>query len=183
MALTKEKLINRLQIQVGLSKQESRAVVERVLDIIKDTLSGGEDLLISGFGKFSVRQKNARRGRNPQTKENLILRARKVVVFKTSGVLEHWNDGVMEKTHLTAKAACHDHQYKHPTAVCHFFRVDRGLRLVIKLKVPVRLSSNASSHATTTCLVPLPQCYALFPGPSQNRTSGFPIHPAPRSAL
>jgi integration host factor subunit alpha len=93
MALTKEKLINRLQVQVGLSKQESRAVVERVLGIIKDTLSAGEDLLVSGFGKFSVRRKNARRGRNPQTKENLILRARKVVVFKTSGVLRHRING------------------------------------------------------------------------------------------
>jgi len=93
MALTKEKLINRLQVQAGLTKQESRAVVERVLGIIKDTLSSGDDLLISGFGKFSVRQKNARRGRNPQTKENLILRARKVVVFKTSGVLRHRING------------------------------------------------------------------------------------------
>jgi integration host factor subunit alpha len=93
MALTKEKLINRLQVQAGLSKQESRAVVERVLGIIKDTLSSGDDLLVSGFGKFSVRQKNARRGRNPQTKENLILRARKVVVFKTSGVLRHRING------------------------------------------------------------------------------------------
>ncbi len=52
MALTKEKLINRLQVQVGLSKQESRAVVERVLGIVKDTLAAGEDLLVSGFGKF-----------------------------------------------------------------------------------------------------------------------------------
>jgi integration host factor subunit alpha len=93
MALTKEKLISRLQVQVGLSKQESRAVVERVLDILKDTLARGEDLLVSGFGKFSVRQKNARRGRNPQTKANLILRARKVVVFKTSGVLRHRING------------------------------------------------------------------------------------------
>jgi integration host factor subunit alpha len=93
MALTKEKLINRLQVQAGLSKQESRAVVERVLGIIKDTLARGDDLLVSGFGKFSVRQKNARRGRNPQTKENLILRARKVVVFKTSGVLRHRING------------------------------------------------------------------------------------------
>jgi len=89
MALTKEKLISRLQTQVGLSKQESRAVMEEVLKIIKDTLASGEDLLISGFGKFSVRHKNARRGRNPQTKENLILRERKVVVFKTSGVLRN----------------------------------------------------------------------------------------------
>ena len=55
MALTKEKLISRLQTQVGLSKQESRSVVERVLDIMKETLAQGEDLLISGFGKFSVR--------------------------------------------------------------------------------------------------------------------------------
>ena len=93
MALTKEKLISRLQIQVGLSKQESRAVVERVLEIVKDTLAAGEDLPVSGFGKFSVRRKNARRGRNPQTKENLILRARKVVVFKTSGVLRHRING------------------------------------------------------------------------------------------
>jgi integration host factor subunit alpha len=93
MALTKEKLISRLQIQVGLSKQESRAVVERVLGIVKDTLAAGEDLLVSGFGKFSVRRKSARRGRNPQTKENLVLRARKVVVFKTSGVLRHRING------------------------------------------------------------------------------------------
>lgn len=87
MALTKEKLITLLQDQKGLNRQESRQLLERVFKIMKDTLSQGEDLLISGFGKFSVRQKNARRGRNPQTKENLILAARKVLVFKTSGVL------------------------------------------------------------------------------------------------
>jgi integration host factor subunit alpha len=69
MALTKEKLISRLQTQVGLSKQESRSTVERVLDIMKESLAQGEDLLISGFGKFSVRQKNARRGRNPKPRK------------------------------------------------------------------------------------------------------------------
>ena len=68
MALTKEKLISRLQTQAGLSKQESRSVVERVLDIMTETLAQGEDLLISGFGKFSVRQKYARRGRNPRAR-------------------------------------------------------------------------------------------------------------------
>ncbi len=87
MALTKEKLITLLQDQIGLSRQESRQLLERVFKIMKGTLSQGEDLLISGFGKFSVRQKKARRGRNPQTRENLILAARKVLVFKTSGVL------------------------------------------------------------------------------------------------
>ena len=87
MSLTKDKLITSLQTQVGLDKQESRQVVERVLGIMKDTLAEGDDLLISGFGKFSVRQKKARRGRNPQTKEALTLRPRKVLVFKASGVL------------------------------------------------------------------------------------------------
>lgn len=87
MALTKEKLTVLLQDQMDLSKQESRQLLDRLFKIMKDTLSQGEDLLISGFGKFSVRQKKARRGRNPQTKENLILAARKVLVFKTSGVL------------------------------------------------------------------------------------------------
>ena len=61
--------------------------MERLFEIMKDTLANGEDLLISGYGKFSVRQKNARRGRNPQTKEALMLQARKVLVFKASGVL------------------------------------------------------------------------------------------------
>ena len=87
MALTKAKLIILLQTQLGMDRQESRQIVERLLKIMKDTLSQGEDVLISGFGKFSVKQKNARRGRNPQTKKSLILSARKVVVFKTSGVL------------------------------------------------------------------------------------------------
>ncbi len=87
MSLTKDKLITLLQAQVGLDKQESRQIVEGLLGIMKDTLAQGEEVLISGFGKFSVRQKNARQGRNPQTKESLVLTARKVLVFKASGVL------------------------------------------------------------------------------------------------
>jgi integration host factor subunit alpha len=87
MALTKDKLITRLQTQMGISKQESRQIVDRLLEIMKESLVRGEGLLISGFGKFSVRQKNARRGRNPQTKESLMLRPRKVLAFRTSEVL------------------------------------------------------------------------------------------------
>ncbi len=94
MALTKEKLITNLETQLGMSRRESRQVAESLLKIMKDTLSGGEDLLISGFGKFSVRQKRARQGRNPQTKERITLTARKVLVFKASGVLrKRINDG------------------------------------------------------------------------------------------
>jgi integration host factor subunit alpha len=89
MALTKDKLVIRLQTQLGLTKPESRQMVERLFVLMKDTLTDGEDLLVSGFGKFSVRKKNERRGRNPQTKESLILPARKVLVFKASGVLRN----------------------------------------------------------------------------------------------
>jgi len=87
MTLTKEKIIDDIYNQVGLSKNQSRRVVESLLEIIKQTLTKNENLLISGFGKFIVKDKAARKGRNPQTKEDLKLRARKVVVFRTSGVL------------------------------------------------------------------------------------------------
>jgi integration host factor subunit alpha len=87
MALTKDKLITHLQTQMGISRQESRQTMDRLLEIMKDTLARDEELLVSGFGKFSVRQKRERRGRNPQTKESLVLAARKILVFKESGVL------------------------------------------------------------------------------------------------
>ncbi len=87
MTLTKDKITDRVYNQVGLSKGQSRRVVENLLEIIKQTLERGEDLLVSGFGKFVVKNKAARRGRNPQTKEDLRLKARRVVVFRTSGVL------------------------------------------------------------------------------------------------
>jgi integration host factor subunit alpha len=89
VALTKENIINSIYNQVGLSKSQSRIVVERLLEIIKGSLESGEDILVSGFGKFVVKEKSARRGRNPQTTEDLQLRARRVVVFKTSGVLRN----------------------------------------------------------------------------------------------
>jgi integration host factor subunit alpha len=87
MTLTKEKIVDSVYNQVGLSKNQSRRVVESLLKITKQTLIKGENLLVSGFGKFIVKDKAARRGRNPQTKEDLQLRARRVVVFRTSGVL------------------------------------------------------------------------------------------------
>lgn len=89
MSLTKEKIIHNVYNHVGLSKTQSRSVVERLFEITKQTLEKGENLLISGFGKFVVKDKAIRRGRNPQTTEDLQLRARRVVVFKTSGVLRN----------------------------------------------------------------------------------------------
>lgn len=87
MTITREHLIGRLQTELSLSKREAHQVVNRLFTIMSDTLCRGEHLLISGFGKFSVKQKNSRRGRNPQTRQAMILAARKVLVFKSSGVL------------------------------------------------------------------------------------------------
>jgi integration host factor subunit alpha len=87
MTLTKEKIIESIYNQVGLSKNQSRRVVESLLELIKQTLTKRENVLVSGFGKLVVKDKTARRGRNPQTKEDLQLRARRVVVFRISGVL------------------------------------------------------------------------------------------------
>jgi integration host factor subunit alpha len=85
--MTKEKIIDQVYQSTSFSKSKARNVVETILELMKGTLAEGEDILVSGFGKFMVKAKQARRGRNPQTRADLQLRARKVVVFKTSGVL------------------------------------------------------------------------------------------------
>ena len=87
MALTKDKLATHLQTEIGMTKSESLELVENLFELMKSTLESGDDLLISGFGKFYVRQKKERLGRNPQTKEKMTLRERRVLVFKMSGIL------------------------------------------------------------------------------------------------
>ena len=87
MALTRADLIDSIYNQVGISKNKSVQLIESLLETIKRTLENGEDVLISGFGKFSVKEKNERRGRNPQTGEDLMLDSRRVVTFKCSGNL------------------------------------------------------------------------------------------------
>jgi integration host factor subunit alpha len=87
MTLTKENLIQTLYDQSGFSKHQSKAMVETVFELVKKELEAGDDVLISGFGKFSVKKKSPRRGRNPATGEDLTLDARRVVVFRNSTVL------------------------------------------------------------------------------------------------
>ena len=87
MTLNKADLIDSIYNQLDLPKTKSAHVVDSLLEIIKKTLEDGEDVIISGFGKFCVRKKNKRRGRNPQTGEDLMLGERRVVTFKCSGVL------------------------------------------------------------------------------------------------
>ena len=93
MTLVKDNLIQSLYDQCGLSKQTSRTTVETVFELIEKALESGDDVLISGFGKFSARKKAPRRGRNPATGEDLTLDARTVVTFKCSGVLKERVNG------------------------------------------------------------------------------------------
>ena len=87
MVLTKADIVAAIQRQSDCSKHESTAVVENLLAIIKKTLASGEDLMVSGFGRFCVRSKKQRKGRNPATGDDLMLRPRKVVTFRCSGKL------------------------------------------------------------------------------------------------
>jgi integration host factor subunit alpha len=86
--MTKADIAEYLANQNGVTKQESMELVESVLSIIKDTLANGETLKISGFGNFVVKEKADRRGRNPQTGEDITIDARKVLTFKPSGMLK-----------------------------------------------------------------------------------------------
>jgi integration host factor subunit alpha len=96
VALTKADIVNNL---AGIGRgtvfgnQESAHLVESLLEIIKQTLGSGEDVLITGFGKFCVKEKKERRGRNPQTGDDLILRSRRTITFQCSGKLRNKING------------------------------------------------------------------------------------------
>lgn len=87
MTLNKADVVNAIHNQLNLPKYRSVELVESLLGITKKTLQNGEDVLISGFGKFCVKDKDKRRGRNPQTGEDMMLGERRVVVFQCSQIL------------------------------------------------------------------------------------------------
>ena len=93
MALTKDTLIDTIANENGIRKKRSTEIVETLLEIIKSKLASGEDVLISGFGKFCVRKKRKRRGRNPATGEDMMMKARRIVTFKWSGKLRQKING------------------------------------------------------------------------------------------
>ena len=94
MPLTKAGLIDQVHAtNPRMTKIQAREAVETILRIIKSSLEDGEDVLLSGFGKFNVNAKSARKGRNPKTGESLILPARKVATFKPSGILREKVNG------------------------------------------------------------------------------------------
>ncbi len=92
MALTKHDIVRQVQ-EIGYTQEKSIEMVEALLEIIKSGLENGEDVLVSGFGKFTVKDKAPRRGRNPSTGEDLLLDARRVVTFKYSGKLREKING------------------------------------------------------------------------------------------
>jgi integration host factor subunit alpha len=102
--VTKAEIVEQIYEQVGFSKKESAELVEKVFQTIKETLARGEKVKISGFGNFVVRPKNARKGRNPQTGEEILLEARRVLTFKPSLVLKNiLNDEPVSEEELRAE--------------------------------------------------------------------------------
>lgn len=93
IALTKANIIKAVQSEIGFTRHKSTELVESLLETIKSQLESGEDVLVSGFGKFSVQQKRGRKGRNPRTGEDHMITARKVVTFKCSGKLRERING------------------------------------------------------------------------------------------
>ncbi|MBW1841558.1 MAG: integration host factor subunit alpha [Deltaproteobacteria bacterium] len=87
MTLTKAHIRDAIQDQLGLPKNRTAEMLEILLEIVKNNLENGEDLLVSGFGKFCVKHKRERRGRNPATGDDMMLENRRVVTFKCSGKL------------------------------------------------------------------------------------------------
>ena len=87
MSLTKDYVVKALAQENGYPLNQTVELIETLLEIIKSTLESGEDVLVSGFGKFCVKEKHERRGRNPATGESMMMKARRVVTFKCSGQL------------------------------------------------------------------------------------------------
>ena len=88
MAMTKAEIVERIYEKVGFSKKEASEVVEAIFEIVKGRLEKGEKVKISGFGNFVVHQKRPRKGRNPQTGDEIIISGRRVLSFKPSQVLK-----------------------------------------------------------------------------------------------
>jgi integration host factor subunit alpha len=87
MTVTKDHIINSICNQLDLPKKKASEIIEALLELVESTLENGEDVLISGFGKFCVKQKKERKGRNPATGEDLMLGSRRVVTFKCSPII------------------------------------------------------------------------------------------------
>ena len=99
MTMTKADIVERIYDKVGYSKKEATEIVESIFEIVKRRLETGEKVKVSGFGNFVVNEKRPRKGRNPQTGEEIVITGRRVLTFKASQVLKKtMNDGTMSPT-------------------------------------------------------------------------------------
>lgn len=94
MALTKQTIIEKISEEIEQSPSEAKDTIEHLLEIMKSTLAPGEDIMISGFGKFQVNEKAPRKGRNPATGREMMLKKRRVVTFKVAGKLRDRMNGL-----------------------------------------------------------------------------------------
>jgi integration host factor subunit alpha len=86
--MTKADLVEDIYLKTGFSKKESAEIVEMVFDLMKTTLEGGEKIKLAGFGNFVVKEKSTRKGRNPQTGDEIEISSRRILTFKPSQVLK-----------------------------------------------------------------------------------------------
>ena len=93
MTLTKAKIADTIHQELGFAKNQSAELLELLLELMKNKLENGEDVLISGFGKFCVKRKKERRGRNPATGDDMILTQRRVITFRCSHLLRKQING------------------------------------------------------------------------------------------
>src|SRR5438132_325112 len=93
MTMTKADIVERIYEKVGFSKKEATEVVESIFELVKERLEQGEKVKISGFGNFVVNEKRPRKGRNPQTGEEIVISGRRVLTFKASQVLKKTMNG------------------------------------------------------------------------------------------
>jgi integration host factor subunit alpha len=95
--MTKADIAGRIQIKTGMTKRDSGDILEALFSIIKKSLEDGENVKVSGFGSFEVKQKKDRLGRNPHTGQSLTIEARKILTFKSSAVLRRAVNKASEK--------------------------------------------------------------------------------------
>ena len=86
--MTKADIVDQVYVKTGLSKKESADIVEKVFDLVKETVAKGEKIKIAGFGNFVVKEKSTRRGRNPQTGQEIEISSRRILTFKPSQILK-----------------------------------------------------------------------------------------------
>ncbi len=93
MTMTKADIVERIYERVGFSKKEATEIVESIFEIVKEQLEQGQKVKVSGFGNFAVHEKRPRKGRNPQTGEEIVISGRRVLTFKASQVLKKTMNG------------------------------------------------------------------------------------------